>query len=80
MFGDYNYVNPTAPACSQILITVLKYLGVEITKDIGTCLLTGIITDTGGFQYQNVKPETFEFAAELLSRGVNVADIYKRKI
>ena len=80
MFGDYNFVNPTAPACSQILITVLKYIGVEITKDIGTCLLTGIITDTGGFQYQNVKPETFEFAAELLARGVNVSDIYKRTL
>ena len=80
MFGDYNYVNPTAPACCQILITVLKFMGIEITQEIGTCLLTGIITDTGGFQYQNVKPETFEFAAELLSRGVNVSDIYKRTL
>ena len=78
MFADYNFVNPTAPACSQILITVLKALGVEITKDIGACLLTGIITDTGGFKYQSVKPETFEFAAELLAKGINVSDIYKR--
>lgn len=80
MFADYNFVNPTAPACSQILITVIKALGIEITKEIGMCLLTGIITDTGGFQYQNVKPETFEFAAELLSKGINVSDIYKRTL
>lgn len=80
MFADYNFVNPTAPACSQILITVIKTLGIEITKEIGMCLLTGIITDTGGFQYQNVKPETFEFAAELLSKGINVSDIYKRTL
>ena len=78
MFADFNFVNPTAPACAQILITVLKSLDIEITKDIGTCLLTGIITDTGGFQYQSVKAETFEFAAELLSKGVNVSDIYKK--
>jgi len=78
MFADYNFVNPTAPACSQILITVLKELGIEITKEIGTCLLTGIITDTGGFKYQNVTAETFEFAAELLSKGVNVSDIFRR--
>lgn len=78
MFADYNFVNHTAPACAQILITVLKALNIEITKDIGTCLLTGIITDTGGFKYQNVKPETFEFAAELLEKGVNVSDIFKR--
>ena len=78
MFADYNFINPSAPACCQILITVLKALGIEITKDIGTCLLTGIITDTGGFKYQSVKAETFEFAAELLNRGVNVSNIYRK--
>lgn len=78
MFADYNFVNPTAPACCQILITVLKTLGIEITQNIGTCLLTGIITDTGGFKYQNVKAETFEFAAELLNKGVNVSEIYRK--
>lgn len=78
MYGDYNYVNPDAPACTQVLITIFEYLGVEITKEIGTCILTGIITDTGGFQYQSTTPETFEFASELLKKGVNVSDIYKR--
>ena len=78
MFADYNFVNPAAPACAQILITVLENLGIEITKEIGTCLLTGIITDTGGFKYQGVSAETFEFVAELLNKGVNVSNIYKR--
>ena len=78
MFADYNFVNPVAPACAQILITVLEELGVEITKEIGTCLLTGIITDTGGFQYQGVTAETFQFTAELLEKGVNVSKIYKQ--
>ena len=78
MFADYNFVNPAAPACAQILITVLENLGIEITKEIGTCLLTGIITDTGGFKYQGVSAETFEFTAELLNKGVNVSDVYKR--
>jgi len=78
MYGDLNYVNPDAPACAQILINIIEYFGIEINKEIGTCILTGIITDTGGFQYQSTTPETFEFAAELLKRGVNVSDIYKK--
>lgn len=78
MFADYNFVNPAAPACAQILITLLQDIGIEISKEIGECLLTGIITDTGGFKYQGVSAETFEFAAELLNRGVNVSNIYKR--
>ena len=78
MFADYNFVNPMAPACAQILIIVLEALGVIIDKEIGTCLLTGIITDTGGFKYKGVTAETFEFVAELLSKGVNVSDVYKK--
>ena len=78
MFADYNFVNPMAPACCQILVTVLEVLGIEIDKEIGTCLLTGIITDTGGFKYSGVTSETFEFAAELLNKGVNVSNIYKK--
>ena len=78
MFADYNFVNPMSPATSQILITVLQALGVVINKEIGTCLLTGIITDTGGFKYKGITAETFEFVAELMNKGVNVSDVYKK--
>src|SRR5574344_184003 len=78
MFGDYNYVNPDAPACSQLLILILEYFNIEINKEIGTCILTGIITDTGGFKYSTVTAETFEFVAWLLNKGINVSGIYKR--
>ncbi len=75
MFADLNYVDPVAPACCQVLIGMFEYFGIDVDKDLGTCILTGIITDTGGFQYSAVTPETFEFAAELLRKGVNVSNI-----
>ncbi len=78
MFGDYNYVNPNSPATCEILISVFEYMGIEVNKGIGTCLATGIITDTGGFRHSTVKPETFEFTAELLNKGVNISSIYRR--
>ena len=78
MFADYNYVNPASPACAQILIIVLEALNIKITKEIGECLLTGIITDTGGFKYQGVSAETFQFVAWLLQTGVNVSNVYKK--
>lgn len=78
MYGDYNFVNPDAPACSQILIVLLEYFNIQITKEIGSCILTGIITDTGGFKYSGVNTETFEFVAELLKKGVNVSNIYRK--
>ncbi len=78
MFGDYNFVNPASSACCQILVTLLEYLDVSINKEIGTCIATGIITDTGGFKYSTVKSETFEFVAELLNNGINISDIYRK--
>ncbi len=78
MFGDYNFVNPDSPACAEVMIVLLNYLKMEITKDIGTCLLVGIITDTGGFKYSGVTAETLEVVAELLNKGVNVSDTYRK--
>lgn len=78
MFGDLNFVNPASPACCEILVEMFSYYGVNIDKDMGTCLVAGIITDTGGFRYPKTSAETFEFTAELLQKGVNVSDIYKR--
>ena len=80
MYGDLNYVNPDSPACTQILLTIFEYFGIEITEEIGKCIITGIITDTGGFQYQSTRPETFEFAARLLRNGINISAIYKKSM
>ena len=78
MFGDINFVNPVSPACCEVLVGMLQYFDMEISKELGTCLLTGIITDTGGFRHKGITPETFEFTADLIRDGVDVPDIYKR--
>lgn len=76
MFADYNIVNHVSPACAQVLVSTFSYWGIEMTKDIITCLITGIITDTGGFKNSNITTETFEFAAWALTKGVNISKIY----
>lgn len=78
MYGDFNFVNPVSPACCEVLVGIFQYFDIKISKEIGTCLLTGIITDTGGFSHQGINPETFEFTADLIRIGVNIPDIYKR--
>lgn len=76
MFADYNIVNHVSPACSQVLVSSFEYLGLEMTKDIIINLMTGIITDTGGFKNSNTTAESFEFAAWALTKGVNISKIY----
>ena len=77
-YADSNYVEGKSPAAAQTIIKFLKKLGVNITKDIGECLMVGIITDTGGFRYSSVDSETFNFAADMCALGVNISDIYMR--
>ena len=78
MYGDLNYVNPVSPACCEILVGIADYFEINLSKEIGTCLMTGIITDTGGFRYRGITPDTFEYIADLIRLGVNVPDIYKK--
>lgn len=78
MYADLNFVNPVSPANCEVLAGMILYFGLEISQELGTCLATGIITDTGGFRYSGVTAETFEFTADLLRNGVNISDIYKR--
>ena len=78
MFADYNFVDQEAPACAQLLLVIFGYYNIEVTKEIGTCILTGIITDTGGFRYEGVTAETFRFVASLCEKGVKVSKVYQR--
>ncbi len=80
MFADYNIVNHVSPATAQILVSSFEYLNIEITKEMGECLLTGIITDTGGFRNTNVAIESFEFASWCLENGINLPKIYKQSM
>lgn len=77
-FAKYNYIEGSSPATCKTLVKILKRLNISITKEIGESLMTGIITDSGGFRYDTVDDETFEFAASMLDLGVSISDIYYR--
>jgi bifunctional oligoribonuclease and PAP phosphatase NrnA len=74
-FGTHNIVVTTASSTAELVHGLLEDLGVEIDRDIAICLYTGIVTDTGRFQYENAKPETLRLAADLLALGVPAPDI-----
>lgn len=77
-YGHLNFVDSSSASTSEIVFTLIKQLGFQIDESIATCLYTGVVTDTGGFQYQNTSAETHRIAAELLSTGINVGDLSQR--
>jgi bifunctional oligoribonuclease and PAP phosphatase NrnA len=74
-FGTFNLVVPTASSTAELMTFLLADLEVPLDLDIATCLYTGIVTDTGRFQYTNSSPETLRLAADLLAFGVPAAEI-----
>lgn len=75
LFGEYNIVDKNAPAACEVIYHMLKENGFTITKEIGEAIYTGLSTDTGNFLYDNVRPETFLVASELLRLGIDKAKI-----
>lgn len=76
-YANYNYISSKSPACCEYLIEILDYLNIEITKEIAECLMVGILTDTGGFQYCNVGEKTYNFASRV-SKIIDIPSIYKK--
>ena len=74
-FGDLNVVVTTASSTAELVTRLVQDAGIEIDRDIATCLYTGVVTDTGRFQYSNSSPDTLRLAAELLSLGVPATEI-----
>jgi bifunctional oligoribonuclease and PAP phosphatase NrnA len=74
-FGTLNVVVDFASSTSEIVAFLLKDAGATFDHDIATCLYTGVVTDTGRFQYGNSSPETLRLAADLLSYGVQAPKI-----
>ncbi len=70
-YGDINIVDGDAACVGIILHKVFNAWNLEITKDVARCIYTSLLTDTGGFRYENTTPETFMLAAELVKLGVS---------
>lgn len=74
-FGKINIIEAYRASTSEIVFDLLTYLDYVITKDIATCLLTGIFTDTNGFQNANISHTVLESAAKLMLKGARLDKI-----
>lgn len=80
MFGDYNLVDPTEPSTTQIVYSFLTGVELDISKDVMECILTGIITDTGGFRFPAVNEDTFYIASVAKKMNIDITKIFNRAI
>ncbi len=73
-YGHYNLVMSSASSTCEIVHELLESVN-ALNKEIATCLLTGIITDTGGFSNLATTSSAIEAASRLLLKGANLKQI-----
>jgi len=70
---DIAYSRPESSSTSEMVYELLSELsGTNVlATEIATCLFTGIMTDTGCFNYNSSDPLTFIITSYLLQSGIN---------
>lgn len=76
-YGNINLVDGNAASAGLVLYKFFKENNWKINKEIAECLYISILTDTGGFRYENTSAEALKATAELIEYGVNPNSIYK---
>ena len=71
--GDVNLICPQIGSTCEVLYDLIGEDALD--KDIAETLYTGIIHDTGVFQYSNTSPDTMRKGAKLISYGFDFAKL-----
>jgi phosphoesterase RecJ-like protein len=67
----------TAEATGTLVLRAARALGVAITPEMATALLTAIAMDTGWFRHPSTRPQTLRDVAELVEAGAEIDTIYR---
>lgn len=68
-FGQINYIRGDISSASEVLYNLLDEE--KISRSVAMAIYTGIIHDTGVFQYSSTSPDTMRIAGELMKKGFN---------
>jgi phosphoesterase RecJ-like protein len=70
-FAGLNYILEKEASTGTVVMTILDAMKIEITKEIATCILTTIMTDTGAFMHSNTTADVLRMSAMLMERGAD---------
>ncbi len=77
-YAKNSLVHADAAAACEVLFELFNSMEIPMTRQIATCLYTGIATDTGCFRFSNTTTDTHIAAAVLLTYRINHAAINRR--
>ncbi|MFA6909007.1 MAG: DHH family phosphoesterase [Patescibacteria group bacterium] len=79
-YGNLNLVHEQASSTSEMIFHFLDAVRHPMTHETATCLLTGILTDTGMFSNLATTPSSLEAASRLMAYGAKIKDITQHTV
>lgn len=72
--------HPEISSTSELIFRLICRMGYfeDITKQGAECIYTGMMTDTGGFTYNSNNRDIYFIISELLSKGIDKDEIYRK--
>ena len=77
-YGDVNWYDESAAACSEMVFELIEALGVPITREIATHVYLAILTDTGSFHHGSMTARTFDISRKCVEAGVDPAGMARQ--
>ncbi len=73
--ADINIIEAQYSSVCEIIYDFFEAMQIKITREMATCLLLGILSDTGMFQHSNTTPRVMTIASALMKAGAPMAKI-----
>lgn len=79
-FCNITISHPEISSTSEIVFRLICQMGYfeDVNKKCAECIYTGMMTDTGGFTYNSNSPEIYFIISELLTKGIDKDEIYRK--
>lgn len=77
-YGDISWVEDNRSSVCEMVADFIKTFDDELkcNKDVATLIFTGMVTDSGRFQFAETSGETLRLAGYLLDFGIDTATLY----
>ena len=76
-FGTFNHIEISAAATGQVLQKLFAEKNIDYPAGVAEALYMAIMTDTGGFRFNNTSSDTLIACADLIRRGASASKIAK---
>lgn len=75
---DMMVIDDKACATGEMIYRLIREVEGEVTSEEAVPIYVSVVTDTGNFRFSNTTPSVLTMAADLVSKGADVPNVYQQ--